>query len=48
MFFFSSANFALLAGFFGIGAAIGIGQEMLCLPFVGFFKNVVQNSLKKI
>ena len=30
------ANFALLAGFF-IGAAIRIGQEILCLPYGGFF-----------
>ena len=30
-----SANFALLAGFFG--ATIRIGREMLCLPYTGFF-----------
>ena len=23
--------------FFGIGATIGIGREMLCLPYAGFF-----------
>ena len=34
---FFSANFALLAGFFGIGATIRIGQEMLCLQYAGFF-----------
>ena len=32
----SLANFALLAGFFGISATICIGQEMLCLPYEGF------------
>ena len=32
-----SANFALLAGFFGIGATIRIGREMLRLPYAGFF-----------
>ena len=32
-----SANFALLAGFFGIGATIRIGREILCLPYAGFF-----------
>ena len=31
------ANFALLAGFFGIGATIRIGREMLCRPYAGFF-----------
>ena len=31
------ANFALLAGFFGIGATIRIGGEMLCFPYAGFF-----------
>ena len=31
------ANFALLAGFFGIGATIRISREMLCLPYAGFF-----------
>ena len=30
------ANFALLAGFFGIGATIRIDREILCLPYVGF------------
>ena len=34
---FFSANFALLAGFFGIGATIRINQEMLCVPYAGFF-----------
>ena len=29
-------NFALLAGFFCIGATIRIGREMLCLPYAGF------------
>ena len=29
-FFFFSANFALLAGFFGIGDTIRIGREMVC------------------
>ena len=33
-----SANFALVAGFFGIGAIIRIGQKMLCLPYAGFLK----------
>ena len=33
-----SANFALLAGFFGIGATIRIGREILCLPYAGFFQ----------
>ena len=32
-----AAIFALLAGFFGIGATIRIGREMLCLPYAGFF-----------
>ena len=32
------ANFALLAGFFCIVAAIRIGQEMLCLSYAGFLK----------
>ena len=33
--FFFPANFALLAGFFfGIGATICIGREMLCLLYV--------------
>ena len=32
-----SANFALLAGFFGIGATIRIGREIQCLPYAGFF-----------
>ena len=33
-----SANFALIADFFfGIGATIRIGQELLCLPYAGFF-----------
>ena len=31
------ANFALLAGFFCIGATIRIGRQMLCLPYAGFF-----------
>ena len=31
-----SANFALLAGFFGIGATIRTGREMFCLPYAGF------------
>ena len=31
------ANFALLARFFGIGATIRIGREMLCLPYAGYF-----------
>ena len=35
--FVFSLNFALLAGFFGIGATIRIGREMLCLPYAGFF-----------
>ena len=30
-------NFAILAGFFGIGATIRIGREMRCLPYAGFF-----------
>ena len=30
------ANFALLAGFFCIGATIRIVREMLCLPYAGF------------
>ena len=35
---FILAKFALLAGFFfGIGATIRIGQEMLCLLYAGFF-----------
>ena len=32
-----SANFALLSGLFCIGATIRIDQEMLCLPYAGFF-----------
>ena len=31
-----SANFALLAKFFGIGDIIRIGSEMLCLPYAVF------------
>ena len=32
------ANFALLSRiFFCIGATIHIGQEILCLPYAGFF-----------
>ena len=34
--FFFSANFALLAGFFGNGATIRIGREIVCLPYAGF------------
>ena len=30
--------FALLAGFFGIGATIRIGREILCLPYAFFFQ----------
>ena len=33
---FFSANFALIAGFFGIGATIRIDQEMLCFPHAEF------------
>ena len=33
---FFLANFALLAGFFVIGATIRIGREILCLPYAGF------------
>ena len=33
-----SANFALLAG---IGANICIGREMLCLPYAGFFFDII-------
>ena len=36
-----SANFALLAGFFGIGATIRIGREMVCLPCAGFFTYII-------
>ena len=36
-----SANFALLAGFFGISATFRIGREMLCLPYAGFFNEAV-------
>ena len=36
-FLFFLANFVLLAGFFGIGATIRIGQEMLCLMYAVFF-----------
>ena len=32
-----AVNFAFLAGFFGIGATICIGREILCLPYAGFF-----------
>ena len=31
------ANFALLAGFFGSGATIRIGREILCLAYAGLF-----------
>ena len=31
-----SINFALLAGFFGIGPTIRINREILCLPYAGF------------
>ena len=34
--FFPLATFALLARFFGIGATIYIGREMLCLPYARF------------
>ena len=34
---FFSANFTLLAEFFGSGATIHIGQEMLFLPNAGYF-----------
>ena len=37
-----SANFALLAGLFGIGATIRIGQEMLCLPYMGFLISILK------
>ena len=37
----SSANFTFLAVFFSIGATIGIGREMLCLPYVGFFYTIL-------
>ena len=37
--FFFSLNFALLAGFFGIGANIRIGRKMSCLPYAGFSPN---------
>ena len=30
-------NFALLAVFFAIGAAIRVGLEIICLPYAGFF-----------
>ena len=33
-----STNFALLAGFFGIGATIRISREMLCLPYAELFR----------
>ena len=44
-----AANFALLAGFFGIlgppycgiGTTIRIGREMLCLPHAVFFFKVI-------
>ena len=39
------ANFALLAGFFGISATIGIGQEMLCLPYAEFLTIDIANEL---
>ena len=44
------ANFALLAGFFfGIGATIRIGLEILCLPYAGFlFKAIKKTKLKNI
>ena len=32
-----STNFVLLAGVFGFSSTICIGQEMLCLSYVGFF-----------
>ena len=35
-------NFALLASFFGIGATICIGWEMLCLPYAGFLKQDIE------
>ena len=31
------ANFALLAGFFGIAATMRIAQEILCFLYAGFF-----------
>ena len=33
-------NLVLLAGFFGIGATTRIGEEMLCLPYEGFFNRI--------
>ena len=44
-FFFFSANFALLAGFFGIGATIHIGGEMLHIPYEGFLKTVIKLTI---
>ena len=36
--FFFSTIFAVLEGFFGIGATIRIGWEMFCLPYAEFFR----------
>jgi hypothetical protein len=30
--------------YYGIGATICIGQEMLCLPYAGFFENGTKSS----
>ena len=40
------ANIAWLAGFFGIGATIRIGQDMLCVPYAGFKKYIFTRSWK--
>ena len=42
-----SAIFALLAGFFCIGATIPIGREMLCLPYAEFFYDYMQYHMKQ-
>ena len=38
------ANFALLAGFFVIGATIRIGREMIYFPYAGFCKKNMKFS----
>ena len=43
-FFLFSANFALLAEFFGVGATNRIDKEMLCLPFARFFMTFLNMS----
>ena len=32
-----------IVGYLMIGASIGIGRDMFCLPYVGFFENSKKN-----